>query len=93
MEGSGRWDEGVETGDITANLPSDNRSFQTFIQAGHELLCRLPKVVLASRECSSVGIYHLEKPEGFQAREFYHRFQYSPQGLVGPGVGYCTQHR
>jgi hypothetical protein len=37
MEGSCRWGEGVETGDITANLPSDNRSFHFFIQEGHEL--------------------------------------------------------
>jgi hypothetical protein len=37
MKGSRRWDKGVNTSDITANLPSDNRSFHFFIQEGHEL--------------------------------------------------------
>jgi len=36
-EGSCRWDEGVETGDFTGNLPSDNLSLHFFIQEGHEL--------------------------------------------------------
>jgi hypothetical protein len=37
MEGSCLCGEGVETGDITANLPGDNRSFHFFIHEGHEL--------------------------------------------------------
>jgi hypothetical protein len=37
MEGSSRWGDGVENGDITANLPIHNRSFHFFIQEGHKL--------------------------------------------------------
>jgi len=37
MEGSCHWGDEVETGDITAYLPSDNRSFHFFIQEDHEL--------------------------------------------------------
>jgi hypothetical protein len=38
MEATRRWDKGFETGDITANLLSDNRTFHFFIQKGHKLV-------------------------------------------------------
>jgi len=39
MEGTRRWDEGVETGEITANFPSDKPSFHFFIQEEPEFHC------------------------------------------------------
>jgi hypothetical protein len=83
---------GVVTGDITVNLPSDSRTFHYFIQ-GHGLYHVPSRKFFASREWSSVDKYPLERPEIFQAQEFYHNCQYSPLGLVGSGIGYCTQHR
>jgi hypothetical protein len=41
MEGSRLWDKEVETGDITANLPSEIRTFHFFIQKGYKL-CYVP---------------------------------------------------
>ena len=37
MEGGCRWNRGPGTGDVAANLPSDNRSFYFLIQEGHDL--------------------------------------------------------
>jgi len=37
MESGCRRNMGAGTGDVTANLPSEDRSFQFLIQEGHEL--------------------------------------------------------
>jgi hypothetical protein len=71
MEGGCRWSEGVETGDITANLPSDNRSFNFFIQEGHELChsCqKLMKFQLFDRFLKKILKYQTEKSPSSESR-------------------------
>ena len=67
VEGSCRWGEGVETGEITVNLPSDNRSFHFFMQEGHDLYYVASRKLFSLRVNDPPSAYIIRKsPKDFR---------------------------
>ena len=93
-EGGCRRNRGNGTGDVTANLPSDDRSFHFLLQEGHKPSYVSFVKLFTLRVNDPPPAYIVwESPKVYFGREFYRSCLYSLPGLVRPGVGGYTRRK
>jgi len=81
MEGIRRMEKGIDIGDITANLGSDNCSFHFLIQEGHNL-CYVPFRKLFSLRVNDPSSSYIawESPKNFRGKNFTIVANFLPHG-------------